>query len=200
MWYTDSSLLRELCIYLKSAFIYFFIPLFYISYYFLIKTVWNLVQKLFVILGFTRDSCSFRACTQSCLQYVLICDLHEKIELSPPPSIPPAEEETRKRVVAVNTWIRCHTLPLCGKILVIWRSPQNGGGKRGQNIRILKRLKHPRLIFPKRRTKKVECPQIGSRQNGRYWCFLLLVLLLAGYRRQLIDKLRTKYRVTLPHT
>lgn len=155
---------------------------------------------LLVIVGLTRDSCSFRACTQSCLRRVLICDLHEKIELSPPPSIPPAEEETRKRVVAVNAWIRCHTLPLCGKILVIWRSPQDGGREEGAEHRDIKGTEHPRLIFPKRRTKNAECPQIGSWQNGRYRCFLLLVLLLAGHRRQLIDKLRTKYRVTVPHT
>lgn len=64
----------------------------------------------------------------------------------------------------------------------------------GQNARDIKA--ETRASHIPERDKKAECPQIGSRQNGMPGRFLLL---LAGHRRELIDKLRTKYRVTAPH-
>lgn len=147
---------------------------------------------LLVIVGFTRDSCSSRACTRSYLRSVLICDLHEKIELSPPPSIPPAKEETRKRVVAVNAWIRCHTLPLCGENLgsltffAGWRRT-----KRPEQADIKAETRASRI--PRELKSWVPTNRIATERDCP--CSLLLP---AEYRRHL-DKLRTKYRVTVLH-
>lgn len=60
---------------------------------------------------------------------MLICDLYEKIELSPPPSIP---RQSRKRrgneSLRLTREYDAHTLPLCGENLrSLTCSPQDEG-------------------------------------------------------------------------
>lgn len=142
----------------------------------------------FVIVGVTRDSRSFHVCTRSCLQSVLIRDLHEKIELSPRCYRQSKERErkTTGRVVAVNAVNTTpHAVHFAGPGSWGCDVPQEGeGGGRGRKARVLK-PKRARLRFP--RLQKVECLQIGSRQDHE--------CLLAGTPR--CDwQLRMKYRVT----
>lgn len=104
-----------------------------------------------VIVGITRNSCSFHTCTQFCLPSVLICDLHKKMELSP--SIPPAQE--RDESLRLTHEYACHTLPLCGRKSLTFHGMR-------ERTPVL-RLKRARLVFPRTEFKKnFESPQIGS--------------------------------------
>lgn len=113
--------------------------------YLFIVTRTELHEISVVIVGITRNSCSFHACTRFCLPSVLICDLHEKMELSPPTSsIPPAQE--RDESLRLTHEYACHTLPLCGRKSLTFHGMR-------ERTRVL-RLKRARLVFPRTKLKK----------------------------------------------
>jgi len=156
-----TKILARLC----SLLLYIFIDLYIILniYIYILSKAFESQRKiLLVTVGFTHDSCLFHAYTRSYLQSVLICDLHEKMELSSP-SIPPAKRRGNESLRLTREYdaTRCH---FAEKISGVWRSPQSRGDKQAsRNVRVLK-PKCARLIFPNGELKKL-IPQIGSRLN-----------------------------------